>query len=165
MLQPKVPPAKERIASSFKQLSTVSHDLNSAATELGGAIYNLDIALSALGLGVSGWHQVAGSDDETDGSFWGRDIGYTQVGGKWGIAIRRRWGNNYRDDYSEETWLFSDAPRWMCIECVGKLPDLFEDLIKRTVETTAKLKAKASEVRELQAAVAAASSELASELK
>ena len=165
MPQGKVPPAKERIASSFKQLAAVAQDLNSASSVLAKSISNLDVALSRLGLGVPAWHQVAGADDETDGEFWGRDIGYAQVGSTWGIAIRRRSGNNYRDEYSEETWLFADAPRWMCVEAIGKLPELFEDLITRTVETTEKLRKKAIEAQELQAAVEAASLELIAQRK
>ena len=84
-----------------------------------------------LKLGVSAWHQIAGHE-EPDGGFWTRDIGFAQVRNKWGIALRRTWGNYNIDEYAEEVWLFTDAPRWICIESIGKLPDLFDDLIKRT---------------------------------
>jgi len=153
-------PAKERIASSFKQLAAVSTDLNSAAHELSKTISSLDEALKALNLGVSAWHQVAGNEDRQDGSYWSRDLGYARVRNKWGIAIRKTWGNYGYDDYNEEEWLFADAPRWMCIESVDKLPDLIEDLIKRTEETTGKIKAKTHEAKELAAAISAAASEI-----
>lgn len=154
-------PPKERIASSFKRLSVVSTDLNSAADEFSKTISALDEALKSLRLGVSAWHQVAGNEDEQYGGFWTRDIGYAQVKGKWGIAIRKTWGNNFHDDYKEEVWLFADAPRWMCIESIGRLPDLFDDLIKRTEETTKKLKAKTNLARELAGAISEAASEVA----
>jgi prefoldin subunit 5 len=159
MSKQKTTPAKERIASSFKQLAAVSSDLNSAADELSKTISKLDEGLRGLKLGVSAWHQVAGNEDERDGSYWSRGIGYARVGNKWGIAIRKTWGNYTYDDYNEEEWLFADAPRWMCIESVGKLPDLFEDLIKRTEETTGKIRAKTNEANELAAAISAAAAE------
>ncbi len=160
MTQEKTIPAKERIASSFKQLAAVSTDLNSAADELSKTITSLDEALGALNLGVSAWHQVAGNEDPQNGSYWSRDIGYARVRNTWGIAIRRTWGNHLYGDYDEEEWLFADAPRWMCIESVGKLPDLFEDLIKRTEETTGKIRAKTNEAKELAGAITAAASEI-----
>jgi cytochrome c-type biogenesis protein CcmE len=49
----------------------------------------------------------------------------------------------------------------MCVESVGKLPDLFDELIKRTVETTAKIKARTVEAEELAAAVREMYAELA----
>jgi len=160
MSQEKNIPAKERVASSFKRLAAVSTDLNSAADELSKTISNLDDALRALNLGVSAWHQVAGNEDAQDGSYWSRDIGYARVRNKWGIAIRKTWGNQSFDDHNEEEWLFADAPRWMCIASIGKLPDLFEDLIKRTQETTDKIKAKTNQAKEFAAAISAAASDM-----
>lgn len=154
------PPSKERIASSFKELSTVSNELNQAADEFGGTISTLDKALKSLNLGVSAWHKFAGNEDGESGYYWSRDIGYAQVGNKWGIALRKTHGNYHLDDYEEEVWLFADAPRWMCIEGIGKLPDLFEDLIKRTKDTTDKIKKKTVEAKELAAAITAAVAEL-----
>jgi hypothetical protein len=152
MTQEKTVPARDRIATSFKQLATVSADLNSAANELNKTIAHLEQALSTLNLGVSAWHQVAGDEDEA-GSYWSRDIGYARVRNRWCIAIRRTWGDYNHDDHNDEEWPFAEAPRWMAIESVGKLPELFEDLIKRTEEATQKIKAKTGEARELAAIV------------
>jgi hypothetical protein len=159
MTEAKTTPAKERITSSFKQLALVSDDLNSAADEFNKTISGLDAALKGLRLGVSAWHRVAGNEDEY-GTYWSRDIGYTNVDNKWGIGIRRTFGDSNRDEHNEEVWLFADAPRWMGIESIGRLPDLFDDLIKRTEETTAKIKAKTSEAKELAAAIQEAASQV-----
>jgi hypothetical protein len=59
-----------------------------------------------------------------------------------------------------ETWIFKDAPRWMQIESVGKIPDLFDALIKRTQETAEKLRAKTVEARQLARALSDAVAEL-----
>src|SRR5438128_1915892 len=156
MTQEKTAPPKDRIASSFKQLASVSKDLNLAANELNKSISTLDEALDQLNLGVSAWHTIAGDEDEQDGSFWSRDIGYARIRSKWRIAIRKTWGNNLKDYYDSEEWAFADAPRWMGIEAIGKLPDLVDDLIKRTQETTGKIKARTDEAKELVDADSAA---------
>lgn len=154
-------PQTERITLSFQQLAAASGDLNSTANELNETIETLNDALHSLNLGVSAWHQVAGNEDPQDGSFWSRAIGYARVRNKWGIALRKTAGDLFDpEDYNEEVWLFSDAPRWMCIESVGKLPDLIDDLIKRTQDATEKLKAKTIEAKELATVITAAASEL-----
>lgn len=155
---PKIPPT-ERIVSSFKQLASASTKLNAAAIELGKTVSTLDSALETLNLGVSAWHQVAGNEED-DGNYWSREIGYSKVGRKWGIAIRKSSGNQTYEDHNEEVWLFNDAPRWMQVESIGKLPDVFDDLIQRTEETTNKIKAKTSETQELAAAIKAVASEV-----
>lgn len=148
-------PPTERIAESYQQLSVASAELNAAADELAEMVASLESALLPLNLGVSAWHQLAGNENYDDGSYWGRSIGYAKIQNRWSIAIRRTWGNNKFDDHGDETWRFADAPRWMCIESAGKLPNLFDDLIKRTRESTQKLKSRTEATAGLVAAVAA----------
>lgn len=104
-----------------------------------------------IGLWVSAWHQIAAHDD--DGVYWSRDVGWANVNDSWCIAIRKSSGNHNVDCHDEEIWAFRDAPRWMAIESTGKLPDLFETLVKRTLETTEKLKARKCEADALSAAI------------
>ncbi|MBZ5729233.1 MAG: hypothetical protein LAP87_30200 [Acidobacteriia bacterium] len=131
----------ERLASSAKHLAVTAIDMKSAGDELCDNIVPLDRALAKFDLGVSGWFAIAGNQHE-DGSYWSREIGYARVGKKWGIALKKvegRAGDEYDD---EEVWLFKDAPRWMQIESVTKIPDLFDTLIKRAEDTISKLKRK-----------------------
>jgi hypothetical protein len=158
MAEKKTPPG-ERIASSFKKLTTSSNDRKSASGEVASAISKLDSALNTLNPGVSAWHKIAGGEDE-NGNFWTRDIGYSKIGHKWGIALRMTSGNHGFGVYDEEGWLFNDAPPWMCVESVGKIPDLFDELIKRTEDTTRKLKARAIEAEELAKAIVATTNEV-----
>jgi hypothetical protein len=146
-------PLSERIASSYKRLSTASTNLNNASNELGESIARLDAALKGLNLGVSTWVEFAGQIGH-DGAFWSRDVGYDKIGNKWGIALRRTWGHEAVDDsYREEVWLFNDAPRRMRIEGIEHVPDLLEKLIKETDTTTQKVKEKTSYAKELAEAI------------
>lgn len=149
----------ERILSSFKKLAVSSTDLNSAVGELCDNISPLENALSRLDLGVSAWHKIAGHDDES-GVFWTRDIGYTKIGKTWCIALRKTSGYPDGELYEEEVWPFAAAPRWMQIESVGKIPDLFDELIKRTEDTIKKIRAKTIEARDLATAIGEAISAL-----
>jgi hypothetical protein len=84
-------------------------------------------------------------------------VGYTKVGGDWGLALRTTNGHNsFEDSHREEVWPFNEAPRWLRVEGVGKLPDLLETLVKRADETTKKIQGKAKQASEIAAALAAA---------
>ena len=157
MPQPKVPPS-ERIGSSYKQIKAATPELHAAAHELFREIKKVNKTLEPLSIGITVWHTIASGEDE-NGNYWSRSIGYNNIGQEWGIALRQASGNNNYDSHDESVWEFSKAPRWMVIESVAKLPDLFETIIERVKETTAKLKARAQQARELVAAIQAAAAE------
>lgn len=146
--------SSERIAASFKELALVSPLVEAAAADLAESISKLESYLRRIHIQVSAWHKIAGHDDEW-GYYWTRDIGWTRIKNTWRIAIRKTEGSHQQDEHEEEIWPFSDAPKWMCVEAVGQLPDLFEALIKRTKETTEKLKARKKDADDLAAAIGA----------
>jgi hypothetical protein len=151
-LTPKVPPA-ERVQAAYKQLSLTATTLNSASDDLGAAMSVLDAALQRLNLGITAWVALSGNEDH-DGEWWSREIGYTKVGDKWGIALKTASGNyGCPDQDSVEKWLFNDAPRWMRIEATGKIPDLLEALIRQAEDTTKKIQDRTADVLELAAAM------------
>jgi hypothetical protein len=147
-------PSSEQAQVYYKQLTQAATSINQASDELGDAISILDAALKNLNLGVPAWVQLSGSQHQ-GGSYWSRDIGYTKIGSKWGIALRTASGHDAFDDENEETWLFNEAPRWLRIEAVGMIPNLLEALVKRTAETTEKIKKKTAQALELAAAIEA----------
>jgi hypothetical protein len=153
-------PARERIALSYKQLAVASKDLNTSADALNKSITQLETALKPLNLGVSAWHKVAAHQDDDGGSYWTRDVGYTRVADKWRIALRKTWGHNGYDHHGEEVWAFADAPRWMCVESVSKIPDLLDALVARTNETAAQIKKRTAETDEFVTAIAEVSTEV-----
>jgi len=151
----KLSPAEhaERAKNSYKQLSEAATRLNSASDDLGEAVSVFDAALQRLNLGVSAWVQTSGGGDE-ELEWWGRYIGYSKIGKEWGICLKEASGNySYPDRDTEEKWRFNDAPRWMRVESVGKIVDLFEALIKQAEDTTSKLKARAEEALTLAGAM------------
>jgi hypothetical protein len=162
MPKPKVPPT-ERIASSFKELKSLSPDLHVAARELSKSINNFSDKLEPLDLGISAWANIAAGEDDQNGYYWSRSVGYTKLSHKWGIALRQASGNHNDGEYDETVWKFSEAPHWMVIESIAKLPDLFETLIERVKDTIAKLKARTDLANELAAALDAVAEEQAAE--
>ncbi|HME01192.1 MAG TPA: hypothetical protein VKM93_28250 [Terriglobia bacterium] len=144
----------ERVLASYKQLSLAANSLNSASDELGKAISVLDEALKRLNLGVSAWVQLSTGGGDITSNWWSRNVGYTKIGDKWGLALNTESGDyQYPDQDSEETWLFNEAPRWMRIEAVGRIPDLLEALLKAAEDTTKKIKDKTAQAYELAVAM------------
>lgn len=143
-----------KIQSFYRQLSTVAADLNAVSDELGKPVADLDAALKKLNLGVSVWTYLRGGEDPQDGDYWGDDLGYAKIGGKWGVAIRSVHGNvGWPDQERSESWLFNDAPRELRLVAIGKIPDLLEKLHQSAVEMTQKVRERLTDAQEVAAAV------------
>jgi hypothetical protein len=143
----------QRVESSYRQLSAVASDLNSVSDELGKSISELDSALKKLNLGITVWVAIRGGTSPDEMEFWGEDLGYGKVDGKWGIALRTVSGNqNYPDDDVEQ-WLFNDAPRSLRLSAIGKVPELLEKLSEEASETAKKIRGKLAETQEVAAVV------------
>ena len=155
----------ERVQNSYKELNVAAKELNSASDGLKEAVSVLDAALQRLNLGVSAW-VVLGSNDDGQDEWWDRRIGYTKIGKDWRIALSYRRGHyQWPDDDHVEEWAFDDAPRWMRIESVGKIPELLDALITQAKETAGKMKKKTQQVLELGAAMSKALDEVEAQRK
>lgn len=147
------PSPKDRIALSFNKLTAASDELNAAVTELTSKIRLLERYLERLNLGVSAWYTIASHRYEENDFRWSRDLGYTFHRNKWRIALRETWDSPEDGEHGETTHTFDEAPRWMAIEAVSKLPDLIDGLLERTQETTKKLKNRSIQAQELADAI------------
>ena len=142
-----------RVETSFRQLASAAQALNTAAEDLSKVIRHLDASLKKLGLGVSAWVPVSGLSDETQ--YWTIELGYANVDGKWGLALREVTGYHLdSNDQSEQIWPYNDAPRKNRAEAVDKIPDLLEKLLQQTQETTRSLQDKIEQATEFNTVVA-----------
>src|SRR5580700_10089175 len=116
----------ERVAGSVQKLSLVATDLNNASDELSQAISAIDTVLQSLNIGLATWTKIEdGNGLPDDERYWQRDIGYAKIGNKWGVALRDVAGHySWPDEETCDSWLFNDAPRWLRIEGIAKIPDL-----------------------------------------
>src|SRR5580698_6597598 len=135
-------PLSERVAASFSKLSSAAKDLNKVSDELGQSIASIDHVLQRLNLGVPTWVQIHGAvNPHTGDQYWSRDLGYAKINNRWGIALRTREGDyNFPDEEVCESWPFSEAPRWLRVEGIEKVPDLLEELVNNTQKTTETIK-------------------------
>jgi hypothetical protein len=139
-----------RAQKSYRELISVAHTLNEASDQLGKIIGPVDEALKALNLGISSWVSFNHFLDNNM-NFDCDQVGYSKVGGKWGIAIRSLSGN---EDWPENTtvdgpWLFNEAPRRLRIGAIDKIPELLEALVKDATDTTNRINQKLRETEEL----------------
>ena len=143
----------DRIQTTFKQLSQAAVDLNAASDELSKPIYVWETALKKLNLGVPAWVDLSSGEDRA-GNWWDRGVGYTKLKDLWAIALRTREGHHASDGSpSQELWPFNEAPRWMRIEAVAKLPELLEALLKQAEDTTQQIRKKIAQASELAEAI------------
>jgi hypothetical protein len=149
----------EKVQTAYKQLSRAAVDLNSVSDELAKPIKVWEAALKKLNLGVPAWVETSRGGDEP--YWWDRGVGYSKLKDGWGIALRTRSGTDDPHDDFQEVWAFNDAPRWLRIEGVGKLPDLLEALLKQAEDTTKKLRAKVTQANELAKAITTVADEIA----
>lgn len=154
-----------RIAATYKVLAESALGLNAASDQLSKPIGEVNRTLQSLNLGLTVWEKIHGDDDDGYGNYWSRDVGYANVRGEWGLAIRTTEGNHGRDNHESTQWRFDEAPRSFRIDAVDKVPDLLEKLIKASDKTTKKLIEKADEARELATALKEAAAELKQQKK
>ena len=146
------PSPSERIAVAFTTLIASAKNINDASGELAKPIASLEKSLKRLNVGVACWTTISGGDDGYN--YWSQDVGYSRVRGSWRLAIRTVEGR--ADDperESEEVWPFGEAPRYLRIRAVDKLPELVEALVKATDATTGKLTKQVAPAQQLAAAV------------
>jgi hypothetical protein len=138
----------ESIKDSIQQLPTAAATLNSASDDLAKSINDLDAVLKKFSLGVPAW--VVFGDYAEDPYYDLEEVGYAKIGGKWGIAIRTRKGDlDPRSREDKEQWSFNDAPRYLRVRGVEKLPDLVQRLVAKSAEMAQSISAGANDVREL----------------
>jgi hypothetical protein len=153
-------PPSEQASAFLKQIVTSSKTLNTASDELGVSISTLDKVLQKLNLGIPSWVRISG-EDEDNGPYDLKLIGYAKVGNVWGIALRTMNGHNhYPEDHHEETWLFNDAPRSLRIEALPRLPELFNQLLRDVDLATKRVKEMASFANEFALHMSATAREL-----
>ncbi len=127
---------QDNIIVALSALSTASRDLNNASDDLNKHVNTLNCAIKALSPGVSAWTTQATGGEGT--TVWERSIGYAKVGNSWCIALRETRGIR-GENFEEETWPFTEAPRWRRAESVGKIPEMLADLVRNTRDLTHKM--------------------------
>lgn len=156
----------ERISASYKRLAVAAEALSQKSDEFSKHVGILDALLKRLNLGVTAWERIRGEDEDGFGNYWSEDVGYANVDGRWGIALREKSGNHHTDRPDEiREWLFNDAPRPLRIGAIDQLPDLIDKLIVAAEKTTRKIHEKISQAQELAAALGKAAKDVEQERK
>jgi hypothetical protein len=136
----------DRVKKSIERFPAAASSLNSATAQLGQSIGQLDAVLKKFSLGIPTWVSFNGSDD-TIPSYYHEDLGYAKIGGRWGIAVRTVSGDvRAEEDDSVEQWLLPDAPRFLAVQAIEKVPELLEAILKGAAEMTNRMTEKAAEV-------------------
>lgn len=145
----------QRISAAFESLAQSAKAIHEASGKVASPVAALDRALQRLNTGVACWTKISNGDDGF-GAYWSNDVGYARIGKEWGLAIRTVEGDESNPDREQtEEWLFNQAPHYLRIKAIEKLPELIEAMVEATNATAARLAEKAAPARELAEAVTA----------
>ena len=149
------PTPSERITAAYQALRKSARNVNEATQELAKPISALETALHLLNLGVACWVK-AGEGSSDEGDFWNRQLGYALIQRQWRLAIKTVSGNEmYPDQEQVAEWAFNEAPLYLRLKVVDKLPDLVEAMVGAADATAKRLREKAIPVQEQAAAIGA----------
>lgn len=145
-----------KLQTHFQALSEISSSLNTASDVFARAITCVDQALNKLNVGLTVWVTFRARDvEETELEYDEDQVGYTKIRGKWGLALRRVWGNSLAEEHAAEgPWFFNDAPRELRLAAVDKIPEVAEQLGKEAFKFTREIQKKTSLLQGLTAALA-----------
>jgi prefoldin subunit 5 len=143
-----------KIQTHFQALTKTASALNTASDELTKGITILDEALKKLNVGLTVWVTFISWVTDAPQEYDEEQIGYCKINGKWGIGLRRIWGDHIADKYTEDgPWAFHEGPREMRLRGVDKIPEVIEKLGEDASKMTTQVKEKTKQVRELAAAI------------
>lgn len=144
------PGSPARLRSAFEQLSSSARSLNTSTDELSEIFAAFDDSLKKLNLGIIAWVTFCNSSDEPGWFSYLDQLGYTKIGGKWGLAIRQLKCDEQHDETEVlQEWLLAEAPRALRIKAVDGLPELAENLAKEVKSATKRIDEKLALAREL----------------
>lgn len=104
--------------------------LAQASEELTIAINSLNDSIQSIGPGVSAWVTCQTCED------WSLEVGYAMNSKhQWALAVRR----NSKGSPSPEEWPLTEAPRWMRVVVIPKLPELIDHLSAQAEKFTTDL--------------------------
>jgi hypothetical protein len=153
-------PKIAKVITHFEALSSAASSLNTASDELTRDVGTLEDALKKLNVGLTVWVPFRIREDDGSDAYDQDEIGYAKVQSNWGIALRRIWGDERRDEQFEAgPWAFNDAPRELRLLAVDKIPEVIEALAKAALVTTKRIQEKTKEMRELAGAISAVTTE------
>jgi hypothetical protein len=138
----------ERAEIFFSKLKSIASDLNQISDEMNEPVARINEALKGLNLGITAWVTIIRKTSESEEFFEDHELGYAKIGGKWGIALRITSGE-FGGPVDKEEWLFGDAPRWLRIEGVAKLPELLEQVGEYATENLKKVRSGVAVAKQL----------------
>jgi len=146
------PPSADKIQQSFQKLSNSAKALNKSSDELSASVAEIDVALQKLNLGISRWVEI--HEETKNNQFVTRYVGYDRVNAKWGISIRSCVRKTKPSDQIETSnWTLSEAPRWLRVIAIDRLPDLFEGLVGEADKQRVLIETRLAHARELASGV------------
>lgn len=150
-------PPNVRLTQGIAKLKDSTKPLHNASQILWQPVDSLESTLSNMNVRVPCWTEITSSTE--DGvHYWNEYVGWVEVNDQWCIALKTCESAEYADrDTNVKIKKFNDAPYYLRIKAIDKLPELIEALIQAVDATTARMQKKVQPARELADALNALS--------
>ena len=137
-----------RAAAALSLLKPIAKSVSDAAAALATPVMGVDAELKRMHIAFEAWVTYKTSSYEHLYTNW--DIGYSRIGGRWGIALRIVRGDHTDpEDTRVENWHFNESPLYLRHRAVDKLPELLEALAKTGENVAHKLASAATRATEI----------------
>jgi hypothetical protein len=144
-----------RMTAAFGKLRDSAKEITAVSDELSRAVQGIERALGRLNLRVACWTLLSEWKANDQDEFRREYVGYIELHKQWRIVVRTSEGfDSQPDDADDVTWKFDDAPQYLRIKAVDKLPDLVEALVATVEKTMSRMKKKIAHTQEFENAVA-----------
>jgi hypothetical protein len=122
-------PLASTVQAAFSELANTASEVNLVSDELGKFIVEIEDGLKSLNLGVASWVEISKSVSADGDKRWVESLGFDKVHKNWCLALRNVCETDYLDEYLEhDLWPFNEAPRWLRIKGIDRLPALLVKL-------------------------------------
>lgn len=149
-----VPTPSERMSAAFSRLRVSASQIKAVSNELDQHVTALERALAKLDLRVACWTRLSewmGPDNDT---FKRTYVGYSEYGRDWRIVVQTSEGrDSLPDQEDEKTWPFEQAPQYLRVKAIDRLPELVEELVTSVDKTAERMRKKVGPAAELAKSV------------
>lgn len=108
------------VSNAWPKLVAAAAELNIVSGEMNAVVAELETYFKGLNLGIEVLVSLSASKT------FARWFGYGKVNKQWGLKII---DESLQNPNNTIEYRFNDAPRWMRVDSLGRLPDLMEDML------------------------------------
>jgi methyl-accepting chemotaxis protein len=144
-----------RTAAALERLQTSAKHFQPVTSALSRSVQQVEQILAVLNLRVACWTEISESVLNGGHTTYSEYVGYIEHGNRWQIVLSTdKRGYDDPEPYDEKIWSFNEAPQYLRIKAVDKLPALIDSLAATVDKTAERMAKKLDAAQEIATAIA-----------